>query len=153
MYVLVNNFPMFWRQQKTYSLGLLYGYLPFALMEKLRAAGNCLTASACKSILDIFWQMRLKGIEVHFRIQMESVRVLQSPPKERMLTRGAGYSDCSLCEKGNWYVLAASSRTWKTLVQVSAYQVSGESIICQWEHWEEQLFVDFNLQLGSQASG
>lgn len=49
---------MFWRQQKTYSLGLLYGYLPFALMEKLRAAANCLTASACKSILDIFWQYR-----------------------------------------------------------------------------------------------
>lgn len=94
-------------------------------------------------------QVRLKGIEIHSKVQVGSVQVLKSPPKERMLTRGAGYSDCSLCKKSDQYVLAASSITGKTTVQVFAYLISGESIILQWEHWEEELFVDFNLQLGS----
>ena len=65
---------------------------------------------------------------------MESVWVLQSPPKERMLVRGAGYSNCSLCKKVDQYVMAASARTGETSVQVFAYQISGESIVLQWEY-------------------
>lgn len=76
-------------------------------------------------------QVRLKGIEVHSKVQIGSVWVLQSPPEEKTLTRGAGYGGCSLCEKGDRYGLAASSRTGKTSVQVFAYEISGESIVLQ----------------------
>lgn len=50
---------------------------------------------AYRSFLTI--QVRLKGIEDHSKVHVESVRVLQSPPKDRMLTSGTGYIDHCLC--------------------------------------------------------
>lgn len=89
-------------------------------------------SSVCKSYgYFLMVQVRLKGIEVHSKVQMESVWVLHFLTKERMLTKDAGYKERSLCKKGDQHVLAASSRTGRASVQVFAYQISGESIVLQ----------------------